>query len=557
MKNFRNVIFVTIILFISAGMVMAGGGQGSGAQPASGVKVSPPGQLPIVTQDVTLEIGLRQSANITDLANNFFTKYIRDKTGISITHRVFASNANDSNTQLELMISSNEKLPDIIIWNTPNWQTYGDDGIFINLAPYFAKDAYFVDKMIAKFRLPDDKDLLRISCTTPGGKRVGFPYYQDDRSQSFSSMNFINTKWLDNLNLKMPSTTDEFYQTLIAFRDRDPNKNGLKDELPFLGTLAGGGEALIFLINSFVYHPFMGLNNDYLNVTNGKIWAPWVTEEYRDALRYISKLYKEGLIMPSTFTVTPNEIAVIVSIKEGEPEVVGSFSGSVATVFIPDTPALFDYRIQQPLIGPKGVNFYPLRGNSIRPNAFITKDCAIPEVAFRFLDFCWDPDTAMISTYGEPNVDWQWLEPGFFGNMGDPATFERINLIGAMNHNKTWGSSPAMFWIDKVNNWSKFIDDETWRSYRFKPYGQMGDLYEGKDVPEKISLIVYNRDENNLIRDMRTSIQSYREECLSLFSTGQMDIERDWNTYLSNLDRMGLKTYLDTAQKAYTRTIGK
>jgi putative aldouronate transport system substrate-binding protein len=352
----------------------------------------------------------------------------------------------------------------------------------------------------------------------------------------------------------MPATTEEFYQTLIAFRDNDPNRNGRKDEIPFIGT---GINSIIFLINAFVYHPFGNLANDYLNVANGKIWAPWITEEYREALRYISKLYKEGLIAPATFTIRSDELGVITSIKEGEPQIVGAVSGNVSTIFIPETAAIYDYIIQPPLTGPKGVSYYPLRGNSIGPNAFITRDCINPEVAFRFLDFCWDPDAAMVSTYGEKDVDWQWLEPGFFGNMGDPATFERINLIGAMNHNKTWGDSPAMYWIDKVNNWSKFIDDGSWRAYRFKPYGQMGDLYEGKDASEKVSLIVYTKQENDRIRDVRTSIQTYREECLALFSTGQMDLERDWNTYLSNLDRIGLKTYLDTAQTAYTRTMGK
>ena len=32
-------------------------------------------------------------------------------------------------------------------------------------------------------------------------------------------MSFINKKWLDFLGLEVPTTVDEFEQTLIAFRD--------------------------------------------------------------------------------------------------------------------------------------------------------------------------------------------------------------------------------------------------------------------------------------------------------------------------------------------------
>ncbi|UUZ94813.1 extracellular solute-binding protein [Paenibacillus sp. P25] len=39
----------------------------------------------------------------------------------------------------------------------------------------------------------------------------------------------IRKDWLDNLNLKMPETMDEFYEVLKAFTYNDPDKNGKND----------------------------------------------------------------------------------------------------------------------------------------------------------------------------------------------------------------------------------------------------------------------------------------------------------------------------------------
>jgi putative aldouronate transport system substrate-binding protein len=41
------------------------------------------------------------------------------------------------------------------------------------------------------------------------------------------------------------------------------------------------------------------------------------------------------------------------------------------------------------------------------------------------------------------------------------------------------------------------------------------------------------------------------------FVVGAMDLDKDWNTYIANLDKLGLQKILDMNQKAYTRQYGK
>ena len=56
---------------------------------------------------------------------------------------------------------------------------------------------------------------------------------------------FINKQWLDNLGLSMPTSIDEYYDVLVAFKEQDANGNGdPDDEIPLLFTSDSGGYTL-------------------------------------------------------------------------------------------------------------------------------------------------------------------------------------------------------------------------------------------------------------------------------------------------------------------------
>ena len=53
----------------------------------------------------------------------------------------------------------------------------------------------------------------------------------------------------------------------------------------------------------------------------------------------------------------------------------------------------------------------------------------------------------------------------------------------------------------------------------------------------------------------KTVFADYIKEALAKFATGVWDPnnDADWNTYLSELESMGLSEYLATAQEGYTK----
>jgi putative aldouronate transport system substrate-binding protein len=384
--------------------------------------------------------------------------------------------------------------------------------------------------------------------------------YSQQANMPYQGMNFINQKWLTALRLQMPRTTEDFYNVLVAFRDRNPTGTGVAT-IPWVGAFMTGGNPLEFIINAFVYHPYRDHNNFYLNATDGKLWTPWTTEEYREALRYLNRLYSEGLLHASTFTNTQPELAAIVTYQPNETGRVGFFSGNMTQVLLPETPGVFDFTFQQPLTGPKNVSYYPMIPHRVVPSSFITRDCAYPEAAFRWLDYFSDKDACLISRQGEKDVDWRWLTPAELPTaktyFGSPAIIQQINVTWATMGNKHWNIEPAQMYVEhETTVMTRWTDDGTFVANRYKMYQTYVDrVGPNRDVPEKVEDILYTAAELNQIREIRTSIDTYREESLALFITGQLSPDRDWANYLSTLDRMGLQRYLDIAQRAYTRTL--
>ena len=556
MKFFK---FVSVLLLCMAAVLplAAGGGQQGRTQPAgnSAAIVSSPGQLPIVREPVTLSLGIQTFPNVTDYQNNYLTRYAEQKTGIKIDFHFF--NLNELAMQFQLMVSANEKLPDILVGGdsaarTLPWADLGDQGVFIDLAPYYERQAYFYNEKMKEIS-QYERDLIRLQTISASGKRYAWPQYEANSINYFWGKNYINKTWLDKLGLKVPTTTEEFYNVLVAFRDRDPNGNGQKDEIPWLGGLVTNAqEALAFIINAFVFYEYRPANESLLNATNGKLWTPWTTEEYREALRFMNRLMNEGLASPSIFSITSPELIPLCSYQPGEPARIGVVSAHPSTVFLPETPAVYEYQTLASLTGPKGVNNYPKEPPVVSAYSFITKDCANPEAAFRWLDFFWEKDAAMVSRFGEKDVDWRWVNPneGKLSCVGLPALMEEINPLWNLSTNKHWNDKVGSGLF--VSTDMKIKEEGTWNGARYDLY-QDQNINDGKDAAEKVRRILYTREEEDSIREIRNSINTYREECLALFCTGAMSLDRDWNTYLGQLDRMGLQRYLETAQRAYTR----
>ncbi len=106
----------------------------------------------------------------------------------------------------------------------------------------------------------------------------------------------IRQDWLDALGLKMPTTQEEYVNVLRAFKNDDPNGNGVQDEIP-----TGGRAEARWMEHLFgMYGVAMWEGYPQWDIYDGELTYSAVTPNMRAALEWMASLYAEGLMDPET-----------------------------------------------------------------------------------------------------------------------------------------------------------------------------------------------------------------------------------------------------------------
>ncbi|MCI5971331.1 MAG: hypothetical protein MRZ29_09405, partial [Oscillospiraceae bacterium] len=93
----------------------------------------------------------------------------------------------------------------------------------------------------------------------------------------------------------------------------------------------------------------------------------------------------------------------------------------------------------------------------------------------------------------------------------------------------------------KNNITEKLVADST---KAYLPYTDM------KDVKK----FVYDVDCIAEVNEIITNIESYVKEMTTLFVIGEKNADKEWESYLKELDNMGVNQLLEETQKAYDRS---
>lgn len=523
-----------------------------------------------VDEEVTLTIGLIPNAQTTDYDDNYVTKLIEEATGINLEFYFFPADKTEAKQKFSMMVAGGEKLPDIVCLDLSDVEryNYGADGYFIPLNDYMENDAENWHHIMDTYATEQQKTNVLNEAYSFDGNMYAYPKFYCDPNDAVSLYMHINQQWLDNLGLDVPTTTEELYTVLKAFKEQDANGNGdPNDEIPMMGHTSWQGSVTTFLLNSFTYYAY---NNNFgyqLNVENGQLSAPFVTEEFREGLRYIRKMVEEGLISDLSFSQKSSDLVSIMQAPDDQDTTVGVFVGHPAIILGMQNERVMDYVGIPSLEGPDGVEWVPYAYQGGTYNVFITSDCENPDAAFRLLDAVADEEMSLSMRFGEKDVHWKYAE----GESVCASIGEEYKAVYSANFNEEipipWNSENNIIWHDNVLNilppqlmggdLQRISDEEAYSnpaSYNTAVlcYGSVGGRYNvhPSEMPMKVT---YNEEETNQINDIKNSIQTYVNESIVRFALGDMDLDNDWDAYLAELDTIGLKEYLETSQTAYDR----
>lgn len=522
------------------------------AAEAAGIDTSnlnPPGTIPILKNTVKLTMGVTQDTNIEDRNTNAYTKMWEEGANVEFEFIDFPSA--DAKQKLSVMIASDSELPDMVTISLSDIETYtyGSQGYFIDQNLYMDTLSYYMKQYLDN----GDEEKYGKYIRSADGALYSFPRIIEDLGNDWCHRHWINKTWLEKLNLTMPKTTEEYYNVLKAFKEQDPNGNGKADEMPLLGNRNGWAQDVWkTLMNAFIYS---NCEFDYLLVDNGKISAAYNQEGWRKGLEYMNKLCSEGLLSPLTFTQDQNEFKQI--IEDQDAQLIGSMTAGSMSVYQPASKRKEDMIHLPPLTGPDGVSWTSYRVSGI-PSfmGFITKSCKDPVAAFMAFDYTANYDMAMTARFGVKDVDWKDPEPGAKGlyeSMGYQPLFEYINPIWGTLQNSQWGENhPTRRTYEMICGtvWDGNPYDSQYMTAQAVPD------YMDKKPEETVERIIYLPEEVEEIADIKSSLDTYRDEAVAAFITGNRPLS-DWDNYVKELDNIGLARYLEVAQTAYDRMNGK
>ena len=512
--------------------------------------VTPEGQFPIVEEKMTITAFLSAGDTLVeDYQNNDFVRYLEQKTNIQLDLDVSPAGA-DAAQKRNLLLASGD-YPEIFVdgFGKAESQIYGGQGVIIPLNDLIAEYGANTRKILADFPLVKDNLTLR------DGKMYNLPTVNECFHCSLGPKLWVYEPWLDKLGLEMPTTIEDFKEMLIAFRDRDPNGNGLKDEIPLSGMIQYGAGIDGFLMRAFIYSQGNlgegGLGRMYLD--NGKITAAFAQPEFKDGLLYMNDLYNEGLIDPDSFVQDINKYLALG--ENPDTVLMGAGTGphmGVFTYFNGESGRWLEYKAMPPLEGPNGLRvsrYYPHYGGGAWA---ITDKAKNPEAALRLGDAFYEEDVLLHNLYGREGIEWAWAETGELGINGLQAIWKALVGRGEINGTSWWNQAgptiqSAAFRLGQMSKGPEDLETVLFNETKEKmePYQV--------DINMIIPPLTYDEEVIAEHAELGSTLGTYVNEMIARFIVGDADIETGWDDYLAELDNIGLPRYIELMQEAYDK----
>ena len=496
----------------------------------------------LTEEPITFRVFIPADTLVEDISTNKFTKWYEEKTNVHIEWDVVP--AADTETRKNLILSSGEELPDIFYFaglSTAQQVRFGSQGILLPLNDLIEEYAPLVKSMF------EYNNMFEKAVTAPDGNIYALPAVIEVYHMQFRQKFYINQKWLDTLGLDTPQTTDEFAEVMRAFKTQDPNGNGLEDEIPISGCNTSLSLPDSFLMNAFVYDDTI---NRFILSDDGKVSVAYNQDGWREGLRYLAMLYSEELIDQAIFTQDSSQLKQLGN-NEGV-ALIGCAGSNTKDNFVSNTTDRYDeYVPLSPLKGPEGVQYAGNHPYNISQGQFaITNTCEYPEIAMQWADFFYGELGSIMGTYGFENEGWRWPEEGEIGINGKPGFFKLLIPFGSVQNNH-WNTTCLRFYKDELRNGMVASDDP--RDSDRLLYAATRDYYEGYQPNQVLPPLYLSEDEIRTYSDMQININTYVNECMARFITGDMSVDDDWDYYLADLEMMGLDEYIEITQAAYDR----
>ena len=475
-----------------------------------------------------------------------------------------------------------DTLPDVFSWglNDVEIATYGAQGLILPLEDYINTE--LTPHVMVWFDVvPGYESALYY----PDGHIYNLQGFNIIRRELANQRYWINNDWAVATIGHLPATVDEYYEFLKGVKAMGD------DKLPISGTFSGVGRQYSYFDGTLPILYGFGMTERSFEAFDGVVKYNPAEPVYKEYLKYMNKLYAEGLIDSEYFTQTTDQYRA----KLGQ-GLVGAFTDYACWVGIPDADIWTQYSSNYPMTSQwNDVQRWGARDLALFGHFIITKECDDPGDLIRVADWGLapglnnpnDPEgTAWLTTFTAEQFQTMFYQPdgSLTKRMLEPGMWDRHPDVGNTIVEVT-DSQGNTFLAWQFTNYPEDIYD----SYQSAGKAMIGDSWDylppswqsfggesyfatanERQLTEDIlkynypfyhtgwnTNIKFTADEADEMSLLEVDLTAYVDQMVSKFIIGELSVDGEFDNYVNECNRRGLTRILELYQVAYDRWASK
>lgn len=468
--------------------------------------------------------------------DSYLMKLMSDAVGVEFSYRYV------TDEQVPLLFVDFDQMPDVLFSAAGTFgltlqriNGYGAAGALVNYMDH-------LDKMpnLSKAYL-DNPDLFD-GVMSADGAVYTLPYYVYTLTGCTNLIYFRGDHLAAVGRDKQPATVDELTQLL---KDLKAHFGATDPKYIPMTVYEAGHAGFDNRLTQWLYTAFGTDTDPGIHVdSNGQVVAGFATEQYKNMVIYLAQLVKEGLLDSDLFSAKSSLMQAFMNENHT--------SVSTRMLNIPKTSyadGVENYYISQPLTSSyTDTPVFAEPTMARKWGAMISTTCQDLDAALAYMDAFFATESNPLNEegtiynlslwLGEEGVDWEWVEEG--------KSYKEAEKPDDWAAKNGFSGTP---YIGKFHVMRMNPDGST----DLLPQGvQQNCLPYAKSVLRDESLALTD-DENDIYTEKWADVSKYVSQMFAAFVSGDEDVEAQWDTYVSNLQQMGLDEILECYTDALER----
>lgn len=482
------------------------------------------------------EHSLSMGIALENAQNSYLLKLMSDAVGVDISYRYV------TDEQAPLLFVDMEQMPDMLFSAAGTFglslqriNGYGSAGALVNYIDH-------LDKMpnLSKAYL-EHPDLFD-GVMSANGEVYTLPYYVYTLT-GCTNLIYFRADHLAAVGWdKQPATVDELTQLL---RDLKAHYGATDAKYIPMTVYDAGHAGFDNRLTQYLFTAFGNEADPGVHIgTDGKAIAGFATEQYKQMTLYIRQLVQEGLLDADLFSAKSSLMQAFMNENHT--------SVSTRMLNIPESSyadGVENFYISQPLTSQyTSTPVFAEPTIARKWGAMISTTCEDLDAALAYMDAFFAPESNPLNEegtiynlslwLGEEGVDWEWVEEG--------KSYKEAEKPDGWSAQHGFSGTP---YIGKFHVMRMDHNGEV----DLLPQGVYNNCLPYAKAVVRDEALALTEDENDIYVEKWQDISKYATQMFAAFVTGDADIEAQWDTYVANLQQMGLQEVLDCYDAAYAR----